>query len=483
MWSETAALRIRVAREAVAVPVSTSALTRRCAPSRRAARLGKTVGDVLMRLLLVASALLLLLAPAAHGEAVGLRDDVDAEQIAVAGTDVLVARELTNGGVQLDAVPRAGGAPRALLSVPSARLVYPGDALTASASRIVLVVARRGVHGDTIGWEIYSGPTSGPLQVVWQSRDQGAHAWAPFSADVDGDRALILETTVQREGVRAWIMDAGAGRVRLPWVTGSFAPMSIAGDHAAVLARKPRRVAVVDRATGAAQASRRVGLPSGTSMDVAADGRLVTETRNGLLTMRPGAAPQTLPETEGLVRPAFAGTAIAAIDENNTDSHPVLIAGDGSRRVLGGPTGYVTDIAADEHGVAWLANGCVRYAAITGPAPVAPADDPCPSTEIGLYTIDSSRLRNDAVRVRVHCIATPTDACRGTLLLKHGKRVVSSGPFTVPAGARQRVPVRLTRRGLRVARRAGWFLVDAEIPDGRVGPGGRGSSELTVKRR
>jgi hypothetical protein len=79
--------------------------------------------------------------------------------------------------------------------------------------------------------------------------------------------------------------------------------------------------------------------------------------------------------------------------------------------------------------------------------------------------------------------ATPTDACRGTLLLKHGKRVVSSGPFTVPAGARQRVPVRLTRHGMRVARRAGWFLVDAEIPDGRIGPGGRGSSELTVKRR
>jgi hypothetical protein len=60
---------------------------------------------------------------------------------------------------------------------------------------------------------------------------------------------------------------------------------------------------------------------------------------------------------------------------------------------------------------------------------------------------------------------------------------VSSGPFTVPAGARQRVPVRLTRHGMRVARRAGWFLVDAEIPDGRIGPGGRGSSELTETAR
>jgi hypothetical protein len=407
---------------------------------------------------------------------------VDAEQIALAGPDVLVARELTNGGVQLDAVPRAGGAPRALLSVPSARLVYPWDALTASASRIVLAVERRGLHGQTIGSEIYSGPPSGPLQVVWQSRDRGPHAWSPALAAVDGDRALIVETPVQREGARAWIMDAGTERVRLPWATGSFVPLSIAGDHAAVFARKPRRVAVVDRVSGAVQVSLRVGVTSGTSMDVTADGTLVTETRKGLVTMRPGAAPRTLPGTDGLARPAFAGAPIAAIDENDIDSHPVLVTGDGSRRVLGGPTGHVTDIAADEQGVAWLANGCVRYAAITGPAPVAPADDPCPSTEIGLYTIDSSRLRDRAVRVRVQCIATPTDTCRGTLLLKHGTRVVSSGPFTVPAGARQRVPVPLTRRGLRVARRVGWFLVDAEIPDGRIGPGGRGSSELTVKR-
>lgn len=39
------------------------------------------------------------------------------------------------------------------------------------------------------------------------------------------------------------------------------------------------------------------------------------------------------------------------------------------------------------------------------------------------------------------------------VLLKHGERVVSSGPFAVP---------------------------DAEIPDGRIGPS-RESSELTIK--
>ena len=116
------------------------------------------------------------------------------------------------------------------------------------------------------------------------------------------------------------------------------------------------------------------------------------------------------------------------------------------------------------------------------PGRILSSDDPCPSTEIGLYLIDTTRLRGNHVRVRVHCIATPTDACRGTLLLKHHGGVVSRGPFAVPAGARQRVPVTLTRRGVRIARREGGFLLDAEIPYGRIGPG-RDASELNVKSR
>jgi hypothetical protein len=151
-----------------------------------------------MRFPLVAVALLLTRVPAVYGDAVGLRDDLYAAQIALAGPDVMIAREFPDGRVQVYAVPRTGGAPRTLVSV-----------------------------------------------------------------------AL------------------GSARV----------------------------------------------------------------------TMRPGDTPQTLPGTAGLARPAFAGAAIAAIDEDNTDSHPVVVAGDGSRRVVGGPTGYVTDIAADGEGVAWLANG------------------------------------------------------------------------------------------------------------------------------
>jgi hypothetical protein len=269
----------------------------------------------------------------------------------------------------------------------------------------------------------------------------------------------------------------------VPWATAAFAPVAIAGDYAGVIARKPRRVALVDRATGGEATSRRVGQTSGTELDVTADGRLVTETKRGLVTLGLGAAPRTLPGTRGLTTPRFAGSAVAAVDENGTGTHPVLLGADGSRQVLGGPTGVVDDLAADAQGIAWLANGCVRYAPIAGaPAPAPPSGDPCPTTEIGLYTIDVSRLRGRTVRVRVTCIATPTDACRGTLLLKNDRnRVVARGPFTVPAGVLRRVPVHLNRAAVRTARREFGFLLDAVIPDGRVGPGGHGASELSVK--
>jgi hypothetical protein len=164
----------------------------------------------------------------------------------------------------------------------------------------------------------------------------------------------------------------------------------------------------------------------------------------------------------------------------------VLLRSDGSRRVLGGPTRFVAHLAADAHGVAWLANGCVRYAPIDGsPAPTAPSGDPCPRTEISLYTIDSTRLRGRTVRVRVTCIAAPAGTCRGTLLIKrglgHNGPVLSRGPFSVPAGVLRRVPVQLSRRALRAARRDGTFQLGAKIPGGRVSAGGRGESELTIK--
>jgi hypothetical protein len=431
-------------------------------------------------------ALLALALPAtAHGEAVGVYDAIDAEEVALAGPDILVAQN-TGGGVKVEAVPRAGGAPRTLLSIPSAQLSWPGDALAGSPTRVVVLVERLSRRYSATAWEIYSGPPSGPLQLLWRTRNRSVRSLSPFLADVDGDRALVVATPNGVDGVQVWTSEAGAPLARVPWATDAFAPVAIAGDYAGAFAARPRRIVLADRATGAVAASHRIGRMERTQLDVAADGRLVTDTPNGLVTLRPGAAPQRLPGTEGVFRPRFAGSAIAAIHEHVPFSDPALFAADGSRRVLGGPTRVVTHHAADDQGVAWIANGCVRYAPIAGaPPPVPPVGDPCPATEISLPLIDSSVLRGRTVLVRVTCIATPTDACRGTLLIKrglaHNGPVLTRGPFTVPAGVTQRVPVRLNRVALRAARRDGTFQLGAAIPGGRLGVGGRGSAELTVK--
>ena len=436
-----------------------------------------------VRTLWAAAVLWLWIAPVSFADAVGIRDAPDAEQIALAGPDVLIARQLADGGVQLDAVPRAGGAPRALLSVPSASVLSPLDALAASASQVALLVTRDGMHGETLGQELYAGPPSGPLRVVWRSPVRRARAWEALLADVEAADTLILAGRGLDAQLRAWTLDSAGARTRLSWATGSFAPVAIAGAHAAVFARNPRRVAVVDRSDGHVRISRRVGPRAGPDLDIDAAGRLITTNVAGLLVLRPGRQPHVLPNTRALTQPVFAGPAIAAIHRTRDHSRPVLVAEDGTRHTLGGPTGSLRDLAADAQGVAWLANGCVRYAPITGPAPTASLEAPCPQTEIGLSAIDGTRLRGHRVRVRVHCIATPSDACRGTLLLKHfdDERVVAGGPFTVPAGARRRVPVTLSDQAVRIARRGSGFLIDADIPDGRVGPGCCGASELNVK--
>jgi hypothetical protein len=327
---------------------------------------------------------------------------------------------------------------------------------------------------------VWSGPPAGPLQVAWSfpNRDGSRE---PLQAEHDGDRALVLGMPAERlEGARAWTLDAGAPLTRIPWATEAFVPVAIAGDHAGVIAAKPRRVALVDRATGAETSSRRVGRTSGTALDVSTDGRLVTATERGLVTLGAGAA--RLPGTRGLSSPRFAGGAIAAVRSTPVGSRVFLLRPDGSRPALGGPTAIVDDLAADDQGVAWIGNGCIRYAPIAGgPVPAPPPDAPCPHTEIGLYAIDSSRLRDRTVRVRVRCIAAPSDACRGTLLLMDDAgRVVARGPFSVPAGVLRRVPVRLSRAAVRIARREHGFLIDADVPGGRIWPP-PGASELNIK--
>lgn len=348
---------------------------------------------------------------------------------------------------------------------------------------MALFVEIRDRRDRTVEWRVYTGPPVGPLQIVRRTPDRGARAWVPFLVDLDGDRVLLVEFQEQDEdAVRAQVFDPVFGVVPITWADESSVPVAIAGNYAAVVARRPKRLAVVELATG----TERVAVPlsgeqSELGVDLAADGRIVASTRAGLAKARPGEAPRTLPGSNGLTAPRLAGDAVAAVDHDRA----VVLGADGSRKVLGPPSGVFTDLAADARGVAWLANGCVRYAALAPPVPAPQADDPCPSTEIGLYYIASSPLRGRHVRVPVRCVTAPTATCRGTVLGKLGRRVVARGRFAVPVGTERDVRMRVARATVRRFRRErfGSLIIDARIPDGRIGVGADGSSELTVKVR
>jgi hypothetical protein len=181
--------------------------------------------------------------------------------------------------------------------------------------------------------------------------DRGPDTWIPYSVDVDGDRALLVEYHERDDRVRAYVLDGGLGPVA--WTSRTFAPSAIAGEDAFAAATRPRRIAVADLATGAERASAEVAVSDARGIDITAGGRIVAQTARGLATVSPGG-------------PA------------DDDGVPSLLGEDESRRALGPPAGVFTDIAADDRGVAWLANGCVRYATIAGPVPVQAGADPCP---------------------------------------------------------------------------------------------------------
>ena len=425
---------------------------------------------------------LLAAAPPAAGETISLRDDLRASGVALAGPDALVMRELRNGTTELVALPRTGGRARTVLSVPSVQPVFEaGRGLSASDARVALIaeiVARRG--GATVEWRVYSGPPSGPLQIVRRILER--EGWEPVLVDVDGDRVLIVEAS--EDAARAYILDPAFGLVPIAWANDAVTPVAIAGAHAAVYANRPRRVAIVDLATGAEQAVvplRREIVPP--HVDLSADGRMFVSMPDGIAMAAPGAAVQTVPRSRDLSPASFAGTGIAAFDSSG---RPVLVGVDGARTALGPPSRVLTAYAGDAHGFAWVANGCVRHAALPVTAPAPPRHDPCPTTEIGLYLITKSKLRGRTVRVPVRCVTAPTGVCRGTVLGRDGegsRRVVARGRFAVPVGKERKVLMRIERATVKRFRRKnfGFFLIDARIPNGRIGVGGDDSSELGVE--
>jgi hypothetical protein len=123
-----------------------------------------------------------------------LLDAPNADSVAVAGNEVVVARHAARGRVLVDAIPVQGGAPRRLVDVPGRGKGWASSAaVSASAQRVAVRVVSsrlREQGAEHLRWSFYTGPIAGPLQLEYTSRGKG---FIPFEADVDGNRVLLVE--------------------------------------------------------------------------------------------------------------------------------------------------------------------------------------------------------------------------------------------------------------------------------------------------
>jgi hypothetical protein len=131
--------------------------------SREAAKSGWK--GVVACLLVCAALMFFALVPAARAAPVALADDLVATHVALAGSEVLVARELRDGDVALDAVALHGWAHRSVLSVSSPS-GWDETMLAASPEPVGFVIQRG--SGGIVEWRLYSGPPSGPLELVYR---------------------------------------------------------------------------------------------------------------------------------------------------------------------------------------------------------------------------------------------------------------------------------------------------------------------------
>jgi hypothetical protein len=425
--------------------------------------------------------LFLAMAPAAAAAPVALLDAPHAGDVAIAGAEVVVARDLPRGGVRVDTVTVQGGAVRHLLSLSPPRRRWHGRAfVAASAERVAVLVAFDDSGDRPRERRLYSGPPAGPLRLDFTRRITRAGGWFSLDVDVDADRILLAELRFPHYRSRIRVLLPGVAQpARVPW-SGPlvFTPAALAGDHVALTG--VRRAFVADVRSGTREASIRIEPGEEVDgLDLATDGRLVAATDGRLLTVAPGVAQAVVPGSAGheLSAARFAGSRVGALERTRFDAtRPVVLdPGAAAPRVVGTSSTAFGPFAADERGLAWIANGCVLYAPLDGPPPAEPPAGPCPRAEVTLQQKDEL-LHGHHVRIAVTCIAAPASGCSGSAVLGD-RRIAGRGAFNVPSGAAAVVDVELAPGGLRRVRRAlrrrGYIFLalDARLQDGRV-PGG-----------
>jgi hypothetical protein len=441
---------------------------------------------------LAALAAALVLAPAASAaEPIGIRHDRHAVDVALAGPEVLVLSEpaLGHDDFRLVALPRTGGKARTLLHLEDTS--FGANAVDASAQRVAVIVEMDSRDEET---RVYSGPPSGPLTIVRRSRGRfDGKTFVPSGLSVDGDRTLLVESTETisfgdeetRDEIRASILDA-SGWHPIPWASATRRPVHLAGPYVSVVAADPHRIEVVELATGAIVATVTPGEGDTYAVptDLRADGQVAVASLRGVDVAGPGLPQRNLPNSGRLGGAFFAADTFVAYD----DAHDTLnlFAPDSAHAPLGPASrGEHKSVSADGDGVAWLFNGCVRYASLRAPAAAA-TPDRCPGTEISLYLLGaSSKLRGNHARVPLQCVAARDGRCRGTFFLRRSRRspVVARGRFDVPVSPRyQYAKVYFTRAAVAEIRRDGdgHFLVNAHVDDGTVSSFAPYESEFDV---
>jgi hypothetical protein len=410
-----------------------------------------------------------------------LLDAPRAQDVAVAGDEVIVTRPGESGRLRVDAVAVDGSGVRPLLVTPRLGVLWSSSGQVFASPQQIAVLATSETPLEDDGFSrirkrLYIGPRTGPLQLV--ASVGGANVpreWTPFGAAVDGDRVLVSEVRqkpIQKARLR--LFEPGAAPRLLAWGERALPPLALAGEHVAYIrdSGSAFRLVVADLESGTRQVSVKVTDP--TEFDLAADGSVVAEGTFGLVTAAPGRRPRLVRGSDLLLAGRFAGTRIAATAFNaNAAFRPVVLdRGARAPRPVGVFTQDLRALDADAAGVGWIANGCVLYAPVDAAAPAEPPAGPCPRTEIQ-FTEHDLTLRGRRLRVDVDCVAAPAGGCDGTVTLRIGGMAGRAG-FHLRSGTHRVVTVRIPRRAARIVRRrvhrfgTAALRLDWRVPDARA---------------
>ena len=416
----------------------------------------------------------LLVAAALAAAPTPLLDAPRAQDLAVAGDEVIVSRSGPSGRLRVDALAVDGSGTRPLLVTPRLGPRWSSyGTVFASPQRVAVIASwRKQVDDgpDRVRVRLYTGPRVGPLRPATNRQRK----WIPVTAAVDGDRLLVEEAEIASiVESRLRLYEPGAAPRVLPWGGDDLLSLAFAGEHVAFGLLDPDfRVVVADLETGRRQVSMKIFDPF--EVDVAEDGTVLAESETGLVTAAPGRPRRRARGSRFLSEGRFAGASIAAIefDEAGAERPAVLDPGTARPRPVGISTRDLRVLDADPAGVGWIANGCVLYAPLGAGAPAAPPAGPCPRVELGFFEYNHT-LRGRRLRVEVDCVAAPARGCHGTVTLRIAG-IARRGRFHVRSGKRGSASVRLTRRAAQIVRgrvrRDGFaaLRMDWRAPDARA---------------